>query len=305
MFFDLTVSHNHSHDTQNYDRAFAIGVILNLGFVAIEVVYGFLSHSIALLADAGHNLSDVLGLLLAWGASWLSRRRPSDRFTYGLRRSSIFAALINATTLIIVVGGVAVEATQRLTNPLPIAGRTVMVVAFVGIIVNGITAFMFHADREKDLNRNGAFLHLAADAIFSFGVVLSGLVIVTTGWLWIDPVMSLGISAAIAIGTWHLLRDAVNLALDGVPSGINGLTVRTYLSELAGVVAVHDLHIWAMSTTEPALTVHLVMPTGNPGDGFLSLVTQELHNKFGIEHVTIQVETGNFLLPCNQKNCCP
>lgn len=299
------MSHHHSHQTQTYDRAFAIGVILNLGFVAIEVVYGFLAHSIALLADAGHNLSDVLGLLLAWGASWLARRRPSERFTYGLRRSSIFAALINAATLLIVVGGVAVEAGQRLTNPSPIAGRTVMAVAFVGIIINGITAFMFHDDREQDLNRKGAFLHLAADAIFSVGVVLSGLVIVTTGWLWVDPVMSLGISAAIAIGTWRLLRDAVNLALDGVPSGINGLAVRTYLSELSGVVAVHDLHIWAMSTTEPALTVHLVMPTGNPGDAFLSLVTQELHAKFGIEHVTIQVETGNFLLSCNQKNCCP
>lgn len=220
-------NHHHSHSSQAYDRAFAIGVFLNLSFVAIEAIYGWWAQSLSLLADAGHNLSDVLGLLLAWGASWLARRRPTQQFTYGLRRSSIFAALINASILLAVVRGVAVEAVQRLLYPVPIAGVTVMIVAFIGILINGFTAFLFHADHERDLNRKGAFLHLVSDAIFSAGVVLAGLVIVVTGWLWVDPVMSLVISVAIAIGTWQLLRDAANLALDGVPSGIDGLVVRT------------------------------------------------------------------------------
>ncbi|HEY9822371.1 MAG TPA: cation diffusion facilitator family transporter [Candidatus Sericytochromatia bacterium] len=296
--------HNHSHAPLNYNRAFVIGITLNIGFVAIEAVFGFLTNSLALLADAGHNLSDVLGLLLAFGASWLTRRRPTQRYTYGLRRSSILAALLNASFLLVAIGAIALEAIQRFASPAPVNGTTVIGVALVGIVINGVTALLFMSGRERDLNIRGAFLHMAADALVSAGVVLAGIAILTTGWLWFDPVVSLIIAAVIAIGTWNLLRDSVNLALDAVPEGIDLQAVRTYLSELSGVVGVHDLHIWAMSTTETALTTHLVMLTGNPGDGFLSRISMELHDKFGIEHSTIQVETGNFLRPCDQKSCC-
>lgn len=296
--------HNHSHAPLNYNRAFVIGITLNIGFVAIEAVFGFLTNSLALLADAGHNLSDVLGLLLAFGASWLTRRRPTQRYTYGLRRSSILAALLNASFLLVAIGAIALEAIQRFASPAPVNGTTVIGVALVGIVINGVTALLFMSGRERDLNIRGAFLHMAADALVSAGVVLAGIAILTTGWLWFDPVVSLIIAAVIAIGTWNLLRDSVNLALDAVPEGIDLQAVRTYLSELSGVVGVHDLHIWAMSTTETALTTHLVMLTGNPGDGFLSRISMELHDKFGIEHSTIQVETGNFLRACDQKSCC-
>lgn len=296
--------HNHSHEPPNYNRAFVIGIVLNVGFVIIEAVFGILNNSLALLADAGHNLSDVLGLLLAWGATWLVRRRPTQRYTYGLRRSSILAALLNASFLLIAMGAIATEAIQRLMNPVAVSGGTVISIALVGIVINGITALMFMSGRERDLNIKGAFLHMAADALVSAGVVLAGIAIVTTGWLWFDPVISLIIVVVIGVGTWNLLRDSVNLALDAVPPGIELQAVETYLSELPGVVAVHDLHIWAMSTTETALTTHLVMLTGNPGDAFLSRISMELHDKFGIEHTTIQVETGNFLLPCSQQSCC-
>lgn len=296
--------HNHSHAPLNYNRAFIIGITLNIGFVAIEAVFGFLTNSLALLADAGHNLSDVLGLLLAFGASWLTRRRPGQRYTYGLRRSSILAALLNASFLLIAIGAIALEAIQRFASPAPVNGTTVIGVALAGIVINGVTALLFMSGRERDLNIRGAFLHMAADALVSAGVVLAGIAILTTGWLWFDPVVSLIIAGVIAIGTWNLLRDSVNLALDAVPEGIDLQAVRTYLSELPGVVGVHDLHIWAMSTTETALTTHLVMLTGNPGDAFLSRISMELHDKFGIEHSTIQVETGNFLRPCDQKSCC-
>lgn len=296
--------HNHSHAPTNYNRAFIIGIILNVGFVVIEAVFGFLTNSLALLADAGHNLSDVLGLLLAFGASWLTRRRPTQRYTYGLRRSSIMAALLNASFLLVAMGAIAIEAIQRFRNPNPVNGNTVIIVALIGIVINSVTALLFMSGRERDLNIKGAFLHMAADAVVSAGVVLAGIAILTTGWLWFDPVVSLIIVVVIVVGTWNLLKDAVNLALDAVPEGIDPQAVRTYLSELSGVVGVHDLHIWAMSTTETALTAHLVMLTGNPGDGFLSRISMELHDNFGIEHSTIQVETGNFLRPCDQKSCC-
>ena len=296
--------HHHSHSSPNYNRAFVIGITLNLGFLVVEAVFGFLTNSLALLADAGHNLSDVLGLLLAFGASWLTRRRPTQRYTYGLRRSSILAALLNACFLLIAMGAIAIEAIQRFSSPPPVSGTIVIGVAFVGIVINGITALMFMSGRERDLNIKGAFLHMASDALVSAGVVLAGIAMLTTGWLWFDPVVSLIIVAFIVVGTWNLLRDSVNLALDAVPEGIEPQAVRTYLSELPGVVGVHDLHIWAMSTTETALTAHLVMLTGNPGDAFLSRIAMELHDKFCIEHTTIQVETGNFLRPCDQKSCC-
>ena len=296
--------HGHSHAPSNYNRAFIVGITLNVGFVAIEALFGFLSNSLALLTDAGHNLSDVLGLLVAWLAFWLGSRRPTQRYTYGFRRSSILAALLNACFLLVAMGAIAWEAIQRFSSPPPVNGTTVIGVALVGIVINGITALMFMSGREKDLNIKGAFLHMAADALVSLGVVLAGIAILTTGWLWFDSVISLIIVVVIVAGTWNLLRDSINLALDAVPPGIELFAVRTYLEELSGVVGVHDLHIWAMSTTETALTAHLVMLTGNPGDAFLSRIRMELHDKFGIEHTTIQVETGNFLRDCDQKACC-
>jgi cobalt-zinc-cadmium efflux system protein len=295
---------HHHHGLPTYNRAFVIGITLNAGFVITEATFGWLTNSLALLADAGHNLSDVLGLLLAWGASWLVRRRPTRRYTYGLRRSSILAALLNACLLLIAIGAIAIEALHRLSQPLPVSEGTIIAVALVGTLINAATAALFMSGQHQDLNLKGAFLHMAADAFISLGVVLSGVAILLTGWLWFDPVFSLVIVVAIAIGTWNLLRESLNLALDAVPEGIEPLAVKTYLAELTGVVSVHDLHIWAMSTTETALTAHLIMPTGHPGDAFLSRIAMELHDKFGIEHVTIQVETGNFLKPCDQKACC-
>lgn len=290
--------HEHSHAVENYNRAFIIGIVLNTGFVAVEAFYGVFANSLALLADAGHNLSDVLGLVLAWGASILSRRLPTHRHTYGFRRSSILAALFNAVFLLLVTGGIAWEAVQRFLNPHQVAGNVVIGVAAVGIAINTITALMFASGRDRDLNIKGAFLHMAADAIVSLGVVLAGIAIVSTGWLWFDPVVSLIIVAVIVFGTWQLLRDSVNLALDGVPAGIELLAVRTYLEEIAGVAEIHDLHVWAMSTTETALTVHLVMPEGCPSDAFLAQICHQLHDLFDIEHATIQVETGDRNYPC-------
>lgn len=292
--------HRHNHSTSNYNRAFAIGVALNLGFVIVEAVYGILAHSVALLADAGHNASDVLSLLLAWGASLLTRRPPNRRYTYGLRRSSILVALLNAILLLLAMGGITWETLQRFNHPEPVAGGTVIGVAAIGILINTITALMFLSGRKHDLNLRGAFLHMAADAGVSLGVVIAGIAIVLTGWQWFDPVVSLIIVAVVVISTWQLLKDSVNLALDAVPEGIEPLAVRTYLAQLPGVAAVHDLHIWAMSTTETALTAHLLMPTGHPGDDFLLQLCQQLHEHFSIEHSTIQIEMGNSTHSCVQ-----
>lgn len=290
--------HDHSHEHQGHDRAFAAGIALNLGFVAIESVYGVLSHSMALLADAGHNLSDVLALALAWGASVLGRREPSRRFTYGLGSSTILAALVNAMLLMLVVGGIALEAVQRLMNPVPVAIMTVIWVALCGIVVNGVTALLFLRGRKHDLNVRGAFLHMAADAAVSLGVVLAGVGMLYTGWTWLDPAMSLAIAAVIIGSTWGLLRDSVNLSLHAVPPRIDTGLIRGYFSGLAGVAEIHDLHIWGMSTTETALTVHLVMPGGHPSDRFIAQVTSELRQRFGIGHATIQLEIGDELHPC-------
>ncbi len=291
--------HEHSHAPQNYNRAFIIGIILNGGFVAIEATYGIFANSLALLADAGHNLSDVLGLVLAWGASILSRRPPTSSHTYGLRRSSILAALFNAIFLLLVTGGIAWEAVQRFRAPSSVAGSLIIGVAAVGIAINTATALLFVSGRKNDLNIRGAFLHMAADALVSLGVVLAGIAILTTGWLWFDPVVSLIIVTVIVIGTWQLLLESVNLALDGVPTGIELVAVRTYLEQVSEVSEVHELHIWAISTTETALTVHLVMPTGCPNDGFLKQLCSELHDLFAIDHATIQVETGDRSYPCS------
>ena len=283
--------HGHHHGPADYGRAFAIGVTLNVALVAAQATYGVLANSVALLADAAHNLSDVLGLLLAWGATILAGRLPDNRFTYGLRSSSILAALANGAFLLLATGGIAWEAIQRFAHPEPVAGATVIGVAALGIVVNGATALLFMSGRKGDLNIRGAFLHMAADAVVSLGVVLAGVGIVYTGWLWLDPVTSLAISVVIVAGTWGLLRDSVRLALHAVPQGIETERVRAYLAGVPGVVEVHDLHIWGMSTTDNALTAHLVMPTGYPGDALVAGITEQLHERFNIGHATIQVET--------------
>ena len=282
----------HCHEPANYGRAFGIGIGLNLAFVAVEAVFGIVAGSMALLADAGHNLSDVLGLLLAWGAMVLSRKRPTARRTYGMRRSSILAALANAVLLLVAVGAIGWEAVRRFWSPEPVKGGVVMAVAGVGIVINAATAALFMSGRKRDVNIEGAFLHMAADAAVSVGVLVSGLVISRTGWLWLDPAVSLAIVAVIAIGTWGLFRQSLNLALDAVPQRIDPAAVGDYLAALPGVTSVHDLHIWPMSTTQVALTVHLVRPEAATDDEFLAGVARELHDRFEIEHATLQVEHG-------------
>ena len=292
--------HAHHHAPTNFNRAFAVGIALNLGFVVVEAVFGAVAHSLALLADAGHNLSDVLGLVLAWGATVLVRRLPTKRRTYGLRRSSILASLINALLLLIAIGAIAWEAIQRLQHPQPVASAVVMGVAAAGILVNGITAWLFAAGRKGDLNIRGAFQHMAADAVVSLGVVLAALAMRFTGWLWLDPAVSLVIVVVIAVGTWGLLRDSVNLALDAVPQGIDPAQVETYLAALPGVTAVHDLHIWGMSTTDAAMTVHLVKPDASIDDALLARINADMHRLFHIDHTTVQFELGDAAHPCSQ-----
>jgi cobalt-zinc-cadmium efflux system protein len=281
----------HAHAPASYGTAFALGIALNTGFVALEAVYGLLSNSVALLADAGHNLSDVLGLIVAWSASVLARRAPSPRFTYGLRGSSILAALFNAMFLLLAVGAIAWEALQRFGAPEPVAGRTVMAVAAVGIAVNGVTAWLFAAGGREDINIRGAFAHMAADALVSAGVVAAGLVILMTNWLWLDPLVSLVISALIIWGTWGLLRESMGMSMAAVPAHIDPAAVRKWLESKPGVASAHDLHIWPMSTTETALTCHLVVPEGHPGDAFLHDICGQLLDRFKIGHATLQIET--------------
>lgn len=276
-----------------YDRAFAVGIALNVVYVAVEAGYGVTTGSLALLADAGHNLGDVLGLVLAWGAVWLARRPPSRRRTYGLGRGTILAALINASTLLIAVGAIAVEAVRRLAHPEPVAGATVMGVAALGIAVNAATAALFRRGRTEDLNIRGAFLHMAADAAVSLGVVIAAALWSWQGWLWLDPALSLAIGVVIAVGTWDLFRDALNLALDAVPPTVDRAAVERFLAEAPGVVEVHDLHIWPLSTTSVALTAHLVRPDTAPPDALLHGLAGELHHRFGIDHTTLQCEQGN------------
>jgi len=281
--------HGHSHAPANFGAAFAIGVTLNSVFVVAELIFGYAAQSLALISDAIHNLSDVMALLLAWGALWLSRKQPTDRHTYGYRRASILAALANAALLLIVVGGIAVEAIDRLRAPEQVASATVMWVAALGILINGATALLFMRGRHDDLNIRGAYLHMAADAGVSFGVVVAAAVTMATDWLWIDPAVSLVIAAVVLVSGWDLARDSVNLALDAVPRDIALGNVRDYLAALDGVSEVHDLHIWAMSTNETALTAHLVRPGGS-NDAFLHRVCEGLSQRFNIHHATLQVE---------------
>mgnify|MGYP001415312820 CR=1 FL=1 len=290
---DHSPGHAHGHAPRDFGTAFAIGLVLNIGFVVVEAAAGIFANSMALLADAGHNLSDVFGLLMAWGATLLARKAPTARFTYGLRSSSILAALANAILLLVAVGAIAWEAAQRIVHPESVAGATVIAVAAIGILVNGFTAWLFMAGRDLDLNIRGAYLHMAADAVVSLGVVLAGLAMLMVGWLWIDPIVSLVISGIIVWGTWSLLRDSVNLALQAVPPDIDPTEVRSYLESLPGVARLHDLHIWAMSTTETVLTCHLVMPARHPGDAFLRQASDGLRHHFKIAHATLQIEHGD------------
>jgi cobalt-zinc-cadmium efflux system protein len=292
------MAHDHEHLAARYDRAFGIGVGLNLTFVAVEVVAGILAGSLALIADAGHNLSDVLCLILAWGAMVLGRRVPTARRTYGLRRSSILAALVNALVLLFVIGGVTWEAVRRLGEPAPVDGGIMILVAAVGVAINGATAMLFLSGQHRDANLRGAFLHMTSDAAVSLGVVVAGILILATGWLWLDPAVSLIVGTVILIGTLSLLRDSLNLALDAVPSRIDPTAVRDYLMGVDGVVDIHDLHVWGMSTTETALTAHLVMGEIVAYDSFLAVVGAELQERFDIDHTTIQLELGDPDHPC-------
>jgi cobalt-zinc-cadmium efflux system protein len=291
-------AHGHSQAPPDFGQAFAVGIALNAAYVVGEAVYGVLANSLALLADAGHNAGDVLSLAMAWVAAVLSRRAPSVRFTYGLASSSILAALANAVLLALVTGAIAWEAILRLAHPQPTAGGAIMAVAAVGIFINGATALMFASGRKRDLNVRSAFQHLAADALVALGVVATGDLILLTHWLWLDPAVSLVISAVIVFGTWSLLREALGLALAGVPAGVDRRGVLDYLGGLPGVTEVHDLHIWGMSTTETALTAHLVRPGAELDDALLVEACTELRARFRIHHATLQIEGGSAEHPC-------
>jgi cobalt-zinc-cadmium efflux system protein len=298
------VSDHHHHATPDYSRAFAAGVILNVGFVIVEAVFGVMSDSLALLTDAGHNLGDVLGLLLAWGAATLAKKKPSPRRTYGFSRATIIASVFSGLLLMGAVGAIGWEAVNRLVEPAQPAGKTIMIVAAIGVVINTVTALFFLSGKDHDLNIRGAFLHMAADAIVSLGVVISGALILFYGMNWIDPVISLVIAGVIFLSTWGLLRDSLNLAVDAVPRNVDPDAVREYLASLPGVQALHDLHIWPMSTTDTALTAHLVMDVFPDSDHFLSDVSQVLETRFSIRHPTIQMERYDSDVVCNQSVHC-
>jgi len=292
------MAHNHSHKKDNYNRAFAIGIALNVIFVIIEAGYGFVADSLALIADAGHNLSDVMSLLLAWGANLLASRQATEKRTYGFRRVTILASLSSAVLLLVALGVIAWEAVARLSSPQPVEGMIIIIVAAIGVVINTATALLFISGQKHDLNIRGAYLHMAADAGVSLGVVVAGVAILITGWLWLDPVISIVIVVVILIGTWKLLQDSINLSIDAVPRGIDISDIKDYLTGINDVSKIHDLHVWALSTTETALTVHLVTTRDLIDNNFLQEVQQHLHDHFGIEHVTIQVEKED------AENCC-
>jgi len=291
--------HHHAHDSFDpTQRAFAVGVVLNLVFVGVELYFGFWANSLALLADAGHNFSDVIGLLIAWGALLLAKRKPSARFSYGLRSSTIMAALVNAMFLLVAVGVIIWEGIHRLTSPEAVNGGVMIWVALLGVLINVGTALMLQHGSKTDINVRGAFLHMMADAAVSVGVVVAGMGMLWLGWLWLDGAVSILISAVILWGTWGLFRESINLSLHAVPAQIDSGSVLEYLAGLPGVSEVHDLHIWAMSTTEIALTAHLLMPSGHPGDNFLFEVSEGLEHRFHIDHPTLQIEIAACAVPC-------
>lgn len=294
--------HHHHHHPAPGDngRAFAIAIGLNTAFVAVEFIYGFIANSTALMADAGHNLSDVLGLGLAWGAALLTKSAPTSRFTYGLRGTSILAALANALLLMVACGAIVWEAAHRLTDPEPVAGTTVSIVALVGVLINGFSAWLFVAGSKGDINVRGAYQHMAADAVLSLGVVVSGVVITYTNWTWLDPVVSIVLVVVIVVGTWSLLKESIQMVLAGVPDSVDATGVTGFLAAQPGVTEVHDVHIWAMSTTETALTAHLVMPGGYPGDAAIDDIVARLRKDFSIHHCTLQVEQGT----TQHASCC-
>ena len=295
------MAHLHSQNHTSYNRAFAIGIILNIVFVAVEIIYGLISNSSALLADAGHNASDVLGLVFAWTASWLATIRPRGKYTYGLRKTTVLVAILNAFLLFAAVKAICWDSYNKLKDPHAVSCDHVMIVAGIGVVINTLTALLFFKGQKHDLNIRGAFLHMAADAAVSLGVVLAGFLINVTGLFWIDSLMSFIIIAVILYGTWGLFSDSVNLALDAVPKNIDIDKVRQFIESQAGVENLHDLHIWAMSTTQAALTAHLVMPAGND-DKFISELKSELKERFNIGHTTFQIERRNLEKECGN-NC--
>lgn len=292
-------AHSHTHEIKNYNKAFGFGIALNLIYIVVEVIYGLLINSMALLADAGHNFSDVLGLIMAWGGAYLAKTATTKSRTYGLRKSTILAALFNAIILLIAVGAITIESIRKILEPEPIGGTTMMIVAGVGVIINTLTALLFIKGREKDLNIKGAFLHMAADAGVSLGVVVAGLLINLTGFYLLDPIISLIIVVVITIGTWGLLRDSFHLSMDAVPRDIDFEKVQVYLSSIDGVKEIHDLHIWAMSTTETVLTVHIVYIGKNDRNSIIKTISKDLNHKFNIVHSTIQIEDRDYE-NCNQ-----
>lgn len=297
----MSADHDHGHAPANFNRAFAIGIVLNIVFVAIEAFYGWRVNSLALLADAAHNLSDVAGLVLAWGGTLASKLRPNARHTYGWKRGTILAAFANALLLLMAMGALAWEAVGRLLSPEPFAdsgGVTIMVVAGIGIVINTATALLFMRGRERDLNIRGAFMHMAADALVSAGVVVAGALTLWMGWAWLDPVVSLLIAGVILVGTASLFKQSLHMLFDGVPDSVDPQAVHDCLTALPGVTKVHDLHIWAMGTSQVALTAHLVMPQGHADDAFLKHATDQLHQRFDITHVTLQVMQQAFTVPC-------
>ncbi len=298
------MGHHHDHDVQNYSRAFAIGIILNVVFVIIEFGFGLYSDSLALVADAGHNLSDVVSLLLAWGASALASRPATETRTYGFKKATILASLASAIILLFALGAIAWEAVGRFNNPAHVEGATMIIVAAIGVFINTVTALLFVRGQKEDLNIRGAFLHMAADAGVSLGVVISGVIIIYTGWLWVDPVISLLIVAVVFVGTWNLLHDSVNFAMDCVPESVDVGRIRQYLLDLDRVCSIHDLHVWPLSTTEVALTVHLVVSDESLDNDFVVGVQSELHDRFKIEHSTIQVEIKEEKINCRLVDNC-
>ncbi len=284
------MAHHHNHSVKSYNRAFAIGIGLNIAFVLVELAYGLAADSLALIADAGHNFSDVLSLVLAWGASYLATKAATDKRTYGYRKVTILASLANAILLLLALGAIAWEALHRLWNPQPVEGMTVILVAGIGVVINTLTALLFLSGQKHDLNIRGAFLHMAADAAISLGVALGGALILWTGWVLIDPILSLAIVLIILLATWSLLRESMDLAMDSVPQGTDLAGIRAYLKNLPGVAQLHDLHVWALSTSEVALSAHLVVRDGTDCPKLLQDAQKHLHDAFGIEHATIQLE---------------